>query len=160
MVVAEAMMGVSAFKAAMDITKGLKDIDDRTRRNEAVIELQEKILGAQSAQAALVEKVSDLEKEMARLKAWDAEKQRYKLEELRPGVVAYSLKEDMANGEPAHKLCTACYEVGFKSFLKPETWDPGRCNMIVCHGCGWFSYLSGAADPSHKNNRPTPYRGD
>jgi hypothetical protein len=58
MVVAEAMMGVSAFKAAMDITKGLKDIDDRTRRNEAVIELQEKILGAQSAQAALIEKRS------------------------------------------------------------------------------------------------------
>ena len=108
MVVAEAMMGVSAFKAAMDISKGIKDLDDRTRRNEAVIELQEKILGAQSAQSALIQAVGDLEKEVARLKAWDADKQRYKLAELRPGVVAYTLKEGMENGEPVHKLCTAC----------------------------------------------------
>lgn len=160
MVVAEAMMGVSAFKAAMDITKGIKDIDDRTRRNEAVIELQEKILGAQAAQAALVERIGDLEKEVTRLKAWDAEKQRYKLDQLRPGVVAYSPKEELANGEPPHQLCAACYDAGFKSFLKQETWNPGRCNVMVCHGCGWFAYVVGAADPSHRTLRPTPYRGD
>jgi hypothetical protein len=65
----------------------------------------------------------------------------------------------MANGEPAHKLCTACYEEGFKSFLTPETWNPGGCNMIVCHGCGWFAYLSGMADPSHRSNRPTLTEG-
>lgn len=90
--ISEAMMGVSAFKAALDITKGLKDIDDRTRRNEAVIELQEKILGAQTSQAALVQQVGELEKEVAALKAWDADKQRYKLVELKPGVLAYAPK--------------------------------------------------------------------
>jgi hypothetical protein len=158
MVVSEAMMGVSAFKAAMDITKALKDIDDRTRRNEAVIELQEKILGAQSAQAALIQQVSDLEKQVTALKAWDADKQRYRLIDMESGALAYAPKEGMENGEPKHHLCASCYQVGFKSFLKQETWNPGRCHMIVCHGCGWFAYLHGAADPAHKSHRPKPYR--
>jgi Staphylococcal nuclease homologue len=42
----------------------LKDIDDATRRNAAVIELQEKILDAQQAQSALIEKARELEKEV------------------------------------------------------------------------------------------------
>lgn len=158
MVIAETVAGISAFKTAFDMAKAIKDIDDRARRNDAVIELQERILSAQSAQSTLVEQVGDLEKEVARLKAWDTDKQRYKLTELRPGVVAFSLKEGMENGEPAHKLCTACYESGFKSYLTQETWSPGRCSVMVCHGCGWHTYLHGIADPSHKNLRPKPYR--
>ena len=63
----------------LDIAKGLKDINDAAARNLAVIELQEKILAAHTAQAALVERVGELEKEMARFETWDAEKQRYRL---------------------------------------------------------------------------------
>ena len=51
--ISEAMTGASALKTAFDMAKALKDIDDRTRRNDAVIELQEKILRAQTAQEAL-----------------------------------------------------------------------------------------------------------
>lgn len=159
MVVAEAMMGVSAFKAAMDITKGLKDIDDRTRRNEAVIELQEKILGAQAAQAALIEQVSDLEKEVAALKAWDAEKQRYKLTEVRPGATAYALKEGVEDGETKHYLCASCYQHANKSILQPKTLVPGRSQVLVCHDCGWHVYTSGMSDAAHKSQLPPPYRG-
>ena len=45
--VAEVMTGLGAFKAALDVAKGLKDISDATVRNSAVIELQELILSAQ-----------------------------------------------------------------------------------------------------------------
>ena len=44
--VGEVFAGIGALKTAFDIAKGLKDIDDATRRNAAVIELQEKILTA------------------------------------------------------------------------------------------------------------------
>jgi hypothetical protein len=47
--------------------------------------------------------VANLEKEVATLKAWDADKKRYKLTELRPGVTAYMLKEGMEDGEPMGK---------------------------------------------------------
>lgn len=77
--VAEAIMGIGALKSAFDLTKGLKDIDDRVRLNEARMELQEKILDAQEAHANLLEKVSKLEKEIGELKSWEADKQRYKL---------------------------------------------------------------------------------
>jgi hypothetical protein len=157
--ISEAMMGVTAFKAAMDITKGLKDIDDRTRRNEAVIELQEKILGAQAAQAALVQAVGELEKEVTALKAWDADKERYRLVELKRGVLAFAPKEGMENGEPVHNLCTSCYQHGFKSILVSATWNPGRCHVLVCNDCGWYGYLQGMAMPEHKDQRPKPYRG-
>ena len=48
---AEIFAGVTALKTAFDLARGLKDIDDATRRNEAVIDLQQKILGAQQAQS-------------------------------------------------------------------------------------------------------------
>ncbi len=50
--VAEVFAGLGAIKTAFDLAKGLKDIDDATRRNAAVIKLQEKILDAQQAQSA------------------------------------------------------------------------------------------------------------
>jgi hypothetical protein len=50
--VAEVFAGLTALKTAVDIARGLKDIDDATRRNAAIIELQEKILAAQSEQAS------------------------------------------------------------------------------------------------------------
>ncbi|HVX78858.1 MAG TPA: hypothetical protein VHB49_22215, partial [Bradyrhizobium sp.] len=116
------------------------------------------ILAAQAAQCASLGRVGKLEKEVARLETWDAEKQRYQLTEIHPGVFARTLKEGMENGEPQHSLCDACYEASFKSRLKRETWNPGRCNVIVCNGCGWFAYLSGMSSPEHKSQRPTPYR--
>lgn len=160
MVAAEIISGISGLKTAFDLAKGLKDMDDATRRNAAVIELQEKILGAQEAQAALIKSAGDLEREVAALKAWGADKERYKLSEVRSGVVAFSLKEGMENGEPAHQLCASCYQGNFKSILTQETWQPGRCDVLVCHDCGWYVYKTGMADPAHKNLRPKPYRGD
>ena len=70
--VAEIYAGLGAFKAMFDIAKGLKDIDDAARRNAAVIELQEKILVAQEAQSTLINRVGELEKEVAGLKSWEA----------------------------------------------------------------------------------------
>jgi hypothetical protein len=137
--ISEAMMGVTAFKAALDITKGLKDIDDRTRRNEAVIELQEKILGAQAVQAVLVQEVSQLEKEVASLKAWDTDKQRYELKDLGRGFFTFIPKHGMENGEPPHAICANCYQMGFKSFLQnsghptihDRSWDCPACKTKI-----------------------------
>jgi hypothetical protein len=139
MVVSEAMMGITAFKAAMDISKGIKDLDDRTRRNEAVIELQEKILSAQQAQAALIQTVADLEKEIAALRSWEADKQRYELRDLQKGFFAFVLKQGMENGETPHALCTNCFQKGVKSYLQgsghpvihDRSWDCPSCKTKI-----------------------------
>src|SRR6185503_3530269 len=72
--VGEAIAGLGAVKTAFDLARGLKDISDATIRNGAIIELQEKILTAQQAQATLIERIDQLEKEVAGFEAWDAQK--------------------------------------------------------------------------------------
>jgi hypothetical protein len=134
--ISEAMMGASALKTAFDMAKALKDIDDRTRRNDAVIELQEKILGAQTAQAALIQEVGELEKEVTALKAWEADKKRYELKDL--GIGAFTLMSrsrawKMAN--PPHGICTNCYQKGFKSILQSSGHPVVHDRSWDCHGC-------------------------
>ena len=133
--VAEVFAGVSALKAAFDLTKGLKDIDDATRRNAAVIELQEKILAARAAQSELAESVSELKARVAELEAWDAEKQRYELSRIAPGVVCYMLKPAMRGAEPVHRLCANCHAKGQKSFLQQHISGP-RLDRFKCNACG------------------------
>jgi Zn finger protein HypA/HybF involved in hydrogenase expression len=116
--VGEAFAGLSAIKTAFDIAKGLKDIDDATRRNAAVIELQEKILAAREAQSALLNRVGELEEEVDRFETWDAEKLRYQLKELASGSFAYVLKPEAQGTEPPHQICAACYERRKKSILQ------------------------------------------
>src|SRR5579872_4213900 len=70
--------------------------------NGALIDAQTKIFAVNEERTALIEKVSALEKEIAQMKAWDTEKQRYELKELRQGTFAYALKADAQPTEPAH----------------------------------------------------------
>ncbi|MCK1545779.1 hypothetical protein IVB12_28530 [Bradyrhizobium sp. 179] len=157
--VGEAMIGITALKSAFDLTKGLKDVDDRVRLNDARMELQQKILDAQEAQSALLEKLGNLEKELALLKSWEADKQRYALTDMGSGVLAYKVKEGHENGEPSHSLCSSCYNDSHKSILVSATWNPGRCHVLVCNDCGWYGYISGMAHAEHKDLRPKPFRG-
>jgi hypothetical protein len=115
--VAEVYAGLSAFKAMFDMAKALKDMNDAAIRNGAVIELQEQILSAQQQQATLIERIGELEKEMAAFETWSAEKQRYDLKRYDPGVFFYSLKPEEAAGETSHHLCTKCYQEGKKSII-------------------------------------------
>jgi hypothetical protein len=131
--VAEVFAGLSALKAAFDITKGLKDIDDATRRNAAVIELQEKILSAQAAQAELVEIVGELKKRVTELEDWGTERQRYGLTDVGLGSLAYTLKESIRGTELPHSLCPNCYQRGQKSILQPRTSGHGK--ELFCPHC-------------------------
>jgi hypothetical protein len=103
------MGAVSSLKLAQDMTKTLVSIRDFSKLNETVIELQRVILAAQSDalaaqsdQFSMLERVRDLETEIARLKAWDGEKGKYKLQDIGHGAFAYVRKEDAHPPEPSH----------------------------------------------------------
>jgi hypothetical protein len=135
--VAEVFAGLSAFKAMFDLAKGLKDINDATIRNTVVIELQEQILTAQAAQSDLIERVRDLEKEVADLKAWEGEKEKYELKPLgHRGGTAYTLRPEKQGTEPPHWICAQCYDDGKRSILQPfglsaQTQKCYRCQSII-----------------------------
>jgi hypothetical protein len=107
--VAEVYAGLSAFKTLFDMAKGLKDINDATVRNGAIIELQEKILAAREAQSAALERIGELEKEVADFETWDTEKKQYELKHLGWNAFAFMLKPDARGTEPPHWVCAHCF---------------------------------------------------
>lgn len=118
MVVAEALSGLGALKTALDMTKALKDISDATIRNSAVIDLQAKILSAREAQTELLNRIVELEKQVAAFETWETEKQNYQLVTISSDVVAYARKPDTLNAMAPHFLCTNCYEERKKRILQ------------------------------------------
>jgi hypothetical protein len=149
----EIFAGLGALKTAFDIAKGLKDIDDATRRNAAVIELQEKILAAREAQSTLLDRVGELEEKVAGFETWDTEKQRYELRQLIRGgpTFAYALKPNAQPVETFHCICASCYQRRIKSILQfLRNVFPGSSeNVLACPVCktevhvvGWPPNLS------------------
>jgi hypothetical protein len=130
--VGETFAGLSALKSAFDIAKGLKDIDNAARRNAAVIELQEKILAAQSAQSDLTERIRALEEKVADFETWETEKERYQLHKTAGGGFVWSLKNETESRELPHQICARCYEDRKRSILQPKP----RSIAAVQHA-GW-----------------------
>lgn len=116
----------------------------RTLRNfnelaAAVYEVSSKLLAVQSValeaqekQATFAERIRELEKEIVELKNWDREKERYQLTQISGGLLAYSLKPGMEDGEPPHNLCANCYHKGEKSILQYES---ALSKMYRCPRC-------------------------
>ncbi len=155
----ELFAGLSAFKSMFDLAKGLKELDDSATRNAVAIELQEKILAAQAQQSTLIERVSELEAQVAAFEKWETEKQRYELCAIADGQYAYALKEEASASEPPHLLCANCYADNRKSILQTETRDPGRHKVLFCQHCDseMFSPETGGRGerhrPSHQNRQ-------
>lgn len=133
---------IAGLRLAGDILKGMLDLKTFNDSSGKVAELQNAILSAQSnamashaAQFSMVEEIRALKEEMAQIKAWDTEKQRYKLTTPWEGSLTYALKESMSNGEPPHYICTSCYENRRKSILNPKQNSTNRFYSFVCPNC-------------------------
>jgi hypothetical protein len=129
--ISEITAAVQGAKALGDILKATHELKDSNTLVAAVSDHYAKLIVAQTAvmashekQLTLTNRVSDLEKKIVELEDWNREAERYKLTELCTDVVAFTLKPGMENGEPPHKLCTACFGKRQKGYLN-------RTNMNV-----------------------------
>jgi Zn finger protein HypA/HybF involved in hydrogenase expression len=137
---------LASIKAAKDIAQSMVNLRDTAAMQAKIIEFQSKILDAQSAassaqeeRATLIERVRNLEQEVARFKQWDTDKQRYELKNWGQGAFACVLKVDATPPEPPHALCVTCYDNGKKSILQfngqvriPEmAWHCPSCKAKV-----------------------------
>lgn len=109
-----------------------------------LIEFQSKLIDANNAsfaaqdeRTALLKRISQLEEEVAALKAWNADKERYELENLYTGLFAYIPKEGMEKGEPPHALCANCFERKTKSFLQSNGNHDVHQHEWFCPKCGF-----------------------
>ncbi|MGI4796731.1 MAG: hypothetical protein ACRYG8_22270 [Janthinobacterium lividum] len=116
-----------------------------------IINAQDEAFSAQEERGKLLDRIKKLETDIAALKVWEAEKQRYELRDVREakGVFIYALKPELANGEPEHKICATCFQRGRKSILQSETRSSGRASVLICHECGTDLYIGGLRDAAH-----------
>jgi hypothetical protein len=133
---AELSTTLSSFKTAYDITKAMLDLREAAAIQSKVIELQRIILESQKSCTELIATVGELEKEVSKLKAWDADKQRYELADSGLGTFAYRLKPEAEGAEPIHLLCAHCYADHQKSVLQStDKLDGRRRRVLACHRC-------------------------
>ncbi len=147
---------IGSLKAAHEIVQGMIGARDTAVFQSKAIELQTQILAAQSSalaahsdQFALLEKVRKLEEEMAALEAWNTEKERYTLHQVKDRRFTYILKKEVGPSEPNHQICANCYQNKHKSVLQYETRTPSRASLLVCHHCGSEIYLMGDRRADH-----------
>ncbi|HWN49835.1 MAG TPA: hypothetical protein VNO18_08425 [Xanthobacteraceae bacterium] len=96
----------TSLRAAVEITKAMKDVRDANLIQTKTFELTREILAARSyameamaAQSALLTRVGELEEKIVALETWNAEKSRYQLKSIQSGVMVYALKEGLDGGE-------------------------------------------------------------
>lgn len=133
---------LGSIKAAKDIAEAMVGLRDAAAFQAKAIELHSKIIDAQVSalsaneeRSALVKTIADLEKEVARLKAWGAEKERYELTNVGRGVFAYAPKSSMNGPGPFHLLCARCYQHDKKSILQATTRLEMRERVHFCPEC-------------------------
>ena len=141
--VSEIAAALSSLKLAADIAQTMINLRDAEMFQSKAIDLQRAILEAQSsaldarvAHAAQIDRISDLEAEVARLKTWGAEKQEYELKPVTHlGNVAYMLKPEARGSKPPHWLCPQCYEDGKKAIFQATGMRHERAMTYRCPGC-------------------------
>jgi hypothetical protein len=160
--VAEVFGGLSAFSTMFGIAKSMKDMNDAVIRNQAVFDLTEQILAAQEKYAMAIERVRDLEKQVAAFENWDAESKRYQMKDFGGGTIAFALKPDMANGQPPHNLCCRCYNNRTIGILQPEGVNAYRQERVKCSECGTEYLLGQRVERNHSaraNTKFDPFTG-
>jgi hypothetical protein len=152
-----------ALKVAFDIAKGIKDISDKVALNNAVIELQGKILEAQAAtlssadrEREFEEKITDLKRQLSVYQDWDEIAADYVLMDYGGNTYAYQFVVDPSETSDApHRICANCFNQRKKSILQFRLQDANQRDHYKCHSCG-AEVAFGVSQPSrpvHVNRR-------
>ncbi len=133
---------ITSLRFAGDIAKSFLSLQSMTEVQGKVIELQSAILSAQgsameanSQQMTMVEEIRTLQSQIESMKGWREETKRYKLvEPWGNGSLVYALRDAAKASDPAHYICTKCFEDGRKSLLNPQENAKGWC-VFRCPHC-------------------------
>lgn len=157
-----------AIGAAVGVVQRITTTMTAVAINDVKIELQGSLLAAQSAlfqaqqnEATTATRISDLEKELVRLRDWSAEASRYEMKAIDIGAFAYMPKPGVENGEPPHWLCTNCFGKGQKSVLQTKGQAQsagggrGQYARWVCNACHGEVQVYYTRKPSEPWPKPT-----
>ena len=100
---------VTGLKEAVNVAKALKELSTSAEISGKISELYNKVLAAQAdaataqtEQLTLIQRIRDLEEEIACIKAWEETKKRYSLIKPWDWAFTYALKKQSDTTEPPH----------------------------------------------------------
>ena len=101
--------------------------------NHGILDPRQKLIAIQTSYSAVSGQIRNLETEIARLKDWKDEKERYRLYEPVADVLLYRVKPEMQKGEPVHDLCPKCYQDNINPILQslPPTNGGGEMALAA-----------------------------
>src|SRR5574337_919582 len=100
----EIAAAIQGFKLLWDKIQKTKELSNSTELLIAVNDVQQKLMGANTAALDLANQVRELQTQLAITEDWKNEIQRYELFVLPSKAIAYKLKDNMASDEPLHYL--------------------------------------------------------
>ena len=148
---------ISGLQTAGQLAKALHELSTSIDIKTKVIDLQASImsaqqsaLAAQSDQFSMIQRVRELEEEIARVKAWEEEKHRYQLFSPWRGCFVYALKESSKGTEPPHWVCEHCYQDGRKSILQQVKERNGKLlHVMKCPHCSFNTEIESWDEPKY-----------
>jgi hypothetical protein len=134
---AEISAAIQSVKTVSELAKAANSIANHNELMAAVSEVNARLMDAtavalasQERQSELLNRVAQLEKELADLRERQRIAQRYQLHKFPPGSLAYRLNEEHETTEPAHFLCAKCVDDGGHTKLQP--WGSRRLKCMTC----------------------------
>ena len=131
---------ITGSKNLFDLSKAALDVAGSVKAQSKVIELQSQILSIQHSalaasetQTALLNRIKQLESEIGRLKEWDADKDKYRFEDVGAGAFVYSPKAEPTATEPNHWLCVKCFDGKQRAVLQNQ--GRSKSSDLSVFGC-------------------------
>lgn len=135
-------LAVTTLKTAAELAKAIYNAKLDIDLKQKVAELQQLIFDArqsafdaQSDLATVKGQMAECKRQLADFKKWDDDKGRYALfQPQNVQAVVYSVRKSASLGEPAHYLCTNCYQKNTKSIIN-NSQGKDRQTSFLCPVC-------------------------
>ena len=132
---------LSSLKAAKDVAEAMIGLRDAAAFQGKLLEFQSKLIDANNAafaaqdeRSTMLERIRELEEKVTSFEAWETRKEQYELQQVAWGATALMLKPEARGSEPAHWVCTGCFENRKVSILQPGPRQ-GRDIVFKCSKC-------------------------
>lgn len=131
----------SPLKAASDAAEKILEVNGILEFGDEIRELHANVLAglkaarlAELEQAAMLQEILALKREMADLKTSKTKLERYELKRLPPGVYVYALKDSEKGAEADHYACVKCFNEG-KIMPMNHVVTFNGMETLRCSGC-------------------------
>ncbi len=134
---AEITAAVQSLRTLGELAKAANSLSNQQEIVMAVSDVNARLMDAmavalasQERHSALLNRISELEKEIDILKIKQSSAEKYELYKFSAGSFAYRLKDEYKEIQPEHYLCAKCNDSGTHSKLQP--WGSRRLKCTTC----------------------------